>query len=205
VDLDIQDDQDNKIKGLIMRERKKLRKRDYDYSKPGFYFITICVHQRLRYKNIFGEIRNKKMFLNSNGEILLYCWNDLPNHYHNIKLNKFVIMPDHFHGIIQIINKNAAGNGFKPTAGNGFKPTVGNGFKPTAGNGFKPFPAVTFHGLPEIIRGLKTFSSRRINEKNPDLHFRWQKSYYDNIIYNLNMLHVFQNYIIHNPENWKEK
>ncbi|BFN38174.1 transposase [Fidelibacter multiformis] len=164
-----------------MRERKKLRKHDYDYSKPGFYFITICVHQRLRYKNIFGEIRNKKMYLNSNGEILLHCWNDLPNHYHNIKLNEFVIMPDHFHGIIQIIKKNAAGNGLKP------------------------FPAVTFHGLPEIIRGLKTFSSRRINEKNSNLHFRWQKSYYDNIIYNLNMLHIFQNYIIYNPENWKQK
>lgn len=165
-----------------MRERKKLRKENYDYSKPGFYYITTCVHQKLRYKNIFGEIINKKMSLNGNGKILFYCWKDLPNHYHNIKLDKCVIMPDHFHGIIQIIN-------------------VGNGLKPFPASQHNPYNRC--HGLPEIMRGLKTFSSRRINEKNPELHFRWQKSYYDNIIYSTPLLQIIQNYIIQNPENWK--
>jgi len=52
------------------------------------------------------------MYFNGNGIILFNCWKDLPNRYDNITLDKCVIMPDHFHGIIQIIN--VAGNGLKP-------------------------------------------------------------------------------------------
>jgi hypothetical protein len=75
-------------------------------------------------------------------------------------------MPDHFHGIVQIINiYNYMGNGVD-----------------TVGNGFKPFPTVKHYGLPEIIHGFKTFSSRGINKINHDDVFRWQKSYYNHIV-----------------------
>lgn len=71
----------------------------YDYVTPGWYFITICTQKRTR---MFGAVRNGKMITNSYGEIVRTCWTDLPNHYHNIQLDEFIIMPDHIHGIIQI-------------------------------------------------------------------------------------------------------
>ncbi len=144
-----------------MHERKLNRFRGYDYSTPGAYFVTICVKGR---KSVFGDILNDIMQINRNGEIVTNCWHDLLNHYHNIKLDQFVIMPNHVHGIIHIIDNpgNIVGNGLKPF--------------PTG------IPAIKHHGLPEIIRGFKTFSSRRINELKPEKRFQWQKSYHDRII-----------------------
>ncbi len=95
-----------------------------------------------------------------------FCWHDLVNHYHNVLTDKYIIMPDHFHGILHIRT---------------------------------PEPGLKQYGLPEIIRGFKTFSSRRINEKFPDLMFMWQKSYYDRIIRNDAELSRIREYIINNP------
>ena len=100
-------------------------------------------------------------------------------------------MPDHFHGIVWI--KDAAGSDLKPNVGNGFNPYQ-------VGNGLKPFP--TKHGLPEIMRGFKTFSARRINEINANDKFQWQKSYYDHIIRNEESLRMVREYIQNNPLKW---
>ena len=156
-----------------MRERKLNRLSGYDYSTPGYYFVTICIKY---IECLFGEIVNDKMELNEMGKIVEKCWMDLPNHYMNIELDEFVIMPNHFHGIIRI---------------------VWNGFKP-----FHTMPTKKLHGLPEIIRGFKTFSSRRINETKPILKFQWHKSYHDRIIRNDRELYRIQKYIVYNPKNW---
>ncbi|MDK2976932.1 MAG: REP-associated tyrosine transposase, partial [Candidatus Marinimicrobia bacterium] len=115
--------------------RGSIRLKNHDYTSNGAYFITMCTKNR---EWLFGEILDGKMILNEMGQIVHDEWLKTGELRPYVKLDVFVVMPDHFHGIIQIINKNAAGNGFKPTAGNGFKPTAGNGFKPTVGNGFKP-------------------------------------------------------------------
>jgi len=123
------------------------------------------------------------MALNEYGKILNHCWFDLLNHYHNCCLNEFVIMPSHMHGIIEI---------------NNFLDSVGTGLKPVPTNENK-LP----YSLSEIIRGLKTFSSRKINELNIKLNFHWQRSIYDRIIRNEKELVNIQNYILSNPLNWK--
>ena len=161
------------------RERKGNRFKNYDYSQPGYYFITICVHPDLKGNNIFGTIKNGKMDLNKYGGIVNHVWQNLPNHYYNCSLDKYIIMPDHFHGIVEIIADD------------------GN-----VGNGLKPFPTVKHHGLPEFIRGFKTFSSRGINTINNGNTFRWQKSYHDRIVRNSNSLNYIRQYIINNPINW---
>jgi len=94
-----------------MKDRKLNRLKAYDYSKSGYYFVTICVHNRMEW---FGEVENEEMHLNTFGEIANQCWNDLPNHYSNCLLDAFVIMPNHIHGIMVIDNKNIVGNGLKP-------------------------------------------------------------------------------------------
>jgi putative transposase len=78
-----------------------LRLQNCDYSHPGFYFITLCINNRER---LFGIISDGKMVLNEYGHIVDQCWLDLPNHYQNMKLDAYVVMPNHFHGIIKIVN-----------------------------------------------------------------------------------------------------
>ncbi len=101
-------------------------------------------------------------------------WLDLPNHYFNCELDYYVIMPDHVHGIIIIDNTLKNKNNKSEN-----------------------------YSLSEIMRGFKTFSSKRINEKlKIDKKFRWQKSFYDRIIRSENELYFIQNYIQLNPLKW---
>jgi len=101
------------------------------------------------------------------------CWKDLPDHYENIRLDAFVVMPDHVHGIIIIEN---------------------------------PIDEKKHHGLPEFIRALKSFSSRRIAKamKTPDMKV-WQTDYYERLINSHEDLEKTRNYIIQNPNNWGNK
>ncbi len=90
----------------ILRERgRKLnRLSQYDYSRNGWYFITVCTWQK---KNYFGEIQNGKMKLSQMGKIVDNIWYTLPKHYPCL-LDYYITMPNHIHGII-IIN-NTIGN-----------------------------------------------------------------------------------------------
>ncbi|MFJ1261191.1 transposase [Capnocytophaga canis] len=81
-------------------KRRSIRLKGYDYSREGLYFITICCQNRAHY---FGEIINEEMQLNEIGEIAQKCWRDIPNHFKNVLLHTFVVMPNHIHGIIEIV------------------------------------------------------------------------------------------------------
>ncbi|MBF0240454.1 MAG: hypothetical protein HQM12_22350 [SAR324 cluster bacterium] len=82
-----------------IHHRRSIRLKGYDYSWPGAYFITTCVQNR---EPLFGEIETGRMITNANGDIVSRIWFDLVNHYGNIVLDEFVVMPNHFHGIIMI-------------------------------------------------------------------------------------------------------
>jgi REP element-mobilizing transposase RayT len=166
----------------MIRNRKSIRLRGYDYSKPGAYFVTICVKD---HAHLFGSIQNSAMRENEFGEIVRTCWNDLPRHYPSVKLDAFVIMPNHIHGIIVIVDDDHVG----------------------VGAGLKPAPTTNtntpkHHGLPEIIRALKTFSARRINEirKTPGIPV-WQRNYYEHIVRSESALDQIRKYIANNPAN----
>ena len=73
------------------------RLRHWNYSTPGFYFITICTRDR---EHFFGEIQDGEMFLNEIGKIADSCWLQIPNHFKNAELGDYQIMPNHIHGII---------------------------------------------------------------------------------------------------------
>lgn len=84
-----------------IHHRHSIRLKGYDYSRPGAYFVTICVQEKDR--PLFGDVIDGKMQLSHMGKIVWKCWNQLPRHYPNIKLDEFVVMPNHVHGIIWII------------------------------------------------------------------------------------------------------
>lgn len=77
------------------------RLKDWDYSSTGCYFITICTKNQ---ECFFGDIVNGKIRLSKIGEIISHVWMEIPQHFHNIELDEFVIMPNHIHGIVIIHN-----------------------------------------------------------------------------------------------------
>ncbi|MBI9036204.1 MAG: transposase [Bacteroidales bacterium] len=86
-----------------IHNRKSIRLKGYDYSQEGLYFITICTHNR---ECLFGEIANNTMILNNAGKIANQCWLQIPHHFPNTQLHQHIIMPNHIHGIIEIVGAN---------------------------------------------------------------------------------------------------
>jgi len=124
---------------------------------------------------LFGEIVDGEMIMNETGRIVLAAWTDLPNHYKHIILDEYVVMPNHFHGIIDIVRV-----------------------------GLKPAPTEKQHALSEIIRGFKTFSSRRINVfRNKPGCSVWQRNYYERVIRNENELSRAREYVVNNSLKWE--
>jgi REP element-mobilizing transposase RayT len=150
------------------------RLKNWDYGSNAAYFVTICTANS---KPFFGEIENAKMHLSEMGEVAYKCWSEIPNHFPFVKLDAFVIMPDHIHGIIIIDKQNQSKEKLKP-----------NKFGPQSQN------------LGSIVRGFKTGVTKyaRMN----DIEFKWQSRYHDHIIRNEKSFYRIRKYIIDNPKNW---
>lgn len=172
------------------------RLKNWDYASDGWYYITICAKG---HKNVLGKIQHGIMQLNKYGRIAEQCWFDLPNHYSNLVLDAFVLMPDHLHGIMKIDNKT-----YGTVNGNKFVTPVDTGLKPVS-TGFKPVSTANQHGISEFIRAFKTFSTRRMNElDNTPGKSWWQLRFYDHVIRNEKELHRIREYIVKNPSKWKK-
>lgn len=150
---------------MYLPERKNLRLPQYDYASPGTYFVTVVSYER---QFLFGDVVDQKMIVNENGWVVETCWLDLPNHYPNIRLGTFIVMPNHLHGIIEITSDHG-------------------------------------RGLSEIVRGLKSYSSMKINQlrETPGIPV-WQRSYHEHIVRNEEELEQIQRYIEDNPKYWEE-
>jgi REP element-mobilizing transposase RayT len=81
--------------------RQIIRYAGYEYTQPGAYFVTILTHKRL---HLFGTLSDGVMQLSTLGDLAKSCWIGLPDRFTYVELDEFVLMPDHFHGII-IINE----------------------------------------------------------------------------------------------------
>ena len=88
---------------MNMNNRRSIRLQGYDYSQPGLYYLTLSTRDRLC---IFGEIRNNKMVLNDIGHHAEKCWLQIPTHFPNTVLHEYIIMPNHLHGIVEIVGAN---------------------------------------------------------------------------------------------------
>jgi REP element-mobilizing transposase RayT len=75
--------------------------KQWDYSRDGLYFITICVKHRAR---VLGTVRNGKIILNEWGNPAHECWQGIPIHFPGVEIDQFVVMPNHVHGIVVIRN-----------------------------------------------------------------------------------------------------
>ena len=159
--------------------RKDNRLSGYNYSNSGAYYVTVCSMNR---KCIFGDINCvggrlalPRIKLSKIGEIINCHWEDIPRQYDNVKLDEYVIMPNHIHGIL-FINKR---DGASPS------PTYLGGII----GAFKSRCTVDYL---KYIRENKLDASAKI----------WQRNYHDHIIRNGKSLGKIREYIRNNPLNW---
>ena len=158
--------------------RRSIRLKGYDYASPGAYFVTIVSYRR---EPTFGKIIGGKLTLSRIGRLAKYCLEQIPHHHRNVKLDEYVIMPNHIHGIL-VIEENR------------HNVSVGAGYK----------PALKSCTLPEIIRNFKTSSATKINRlrESPGVPV-WQRNYYERIVRNDKELDLIREYINSNAINWR--
>jgi len=183
--------------------RRSIRLKGYDYSQPGAYFVTICTQNR---ECLFGEIEHGVMRLNAMGEMVKFTWDDRVHHVAGIALGPFAVMPNHVHGIIEIVV--GAGPGPARTEPARTEPAraipVGAGSEPapTAPTGTGTGTTVA---LSEIVRQFKTFSARRVNTlRNAQGVAVWQRNYWEHIIRDEKSYEQIAAYILNNPRQWEE-
>lgn len=174
--------------------RHSIRLKEYDYSQAGAYFVTICTKD---HECLFGEIIDGEMRLNEWGHLVSDVWVEIPNHFTNIELDAFVVMPNHVHGIILIVDGASVEAGLPRP----YNKTM-SGAKTHLSAETAPLRKRT---LGQIIAYFKYLSTRRINEICSNLGAPiWQRNYYEHIIRNEKSLDKIREYIAGNPLRWAD-
>ncbi len=85
-----------------IHHRQSLRWDKHNYSSPGFYYVTICIQD---HRSLLGNVQSGVMNLNDAGEMVDAAWLRIPTQFPTIQLDEHITMPNHFHGIIQIVDR----------------------------------------------------------------------------------------------------
>jgi putative transposase len=161
--------------------RRSIRLKNYDYARPGMYFVTICTQNR---ELLFGNIVDDMMRLNAAGEMVRTTWEALPERFPTIGIDEFVVMPNHFHAILVIEER-------RPASGDG----IAIRDAPTLGGMIGAFKSITTH---EYVQGVKckgwTSFDRRV----------WQRNYWEHVIRNEAVLDEIRQYVRTNPASWTD-
>ena len=160
--------------------RKNIRLQGYDYSQAGYYFVTVCIAQR---KPILSKIKPKYK-ANSSSVCSLYNIELLPmgkeieksidyinNNYKQVKIEKYVIMPDHIHLIVNLEGKSEFDTDRQGCL-----------------------------SLREVVKYLKSYTTREYRKRTGDKEsVLWQQRYNDHIIRNDEDYNEKWQYIDNNP------
>jgi REP element-mobilizing transposase RayT len=182
----------------LQNNRKKhksrsIRLKGYDYSQPGAYFVTICTKDR---RCLFGDVIDGEVRLNSFGRIVEEEWLRSAEIRSEIKLDAWVVMPNHIHGIVFITRKSTVG-----ATGQARSPCIFDR---------APLHATRSARGPEkrspgsFISGLKATVTRLVNQlRGTRGSTIWQRNYYDRIIRNEEELKTLRGYVAENPLQWE--
>ncbi len=171
--------------------RRSIRLKGYDYSQPGAYFITLCIHDR--WIRMFGDVNNGEMVLNDCGIIANEWMGKLSERFTDVMVDSYVIMPNHVHCIISIVTESSPG------------PIVGAihelPLRETDNESIRKNRRVMT--IPKIIGYYRMNTGKRINairkiSGNPV----WQRNYWEHIIRDENEYFRIRQYIFENPLNW---
>lgn len=145
--------------------RRSIRLEAYDYTRSGAYFVTACVQDRVC---LFGEVVDGKMELNSFGEVVAEHREWLEQQYAHVQLDAWVVMPNHLHGIIVLMDDNPCRGGF---------PAFGGELRLRTA----PTPAKR-KPLGRLVGAFKTVSTKHINRMwNCPSQRLWQRNFYEHV------------------------
>jgi putative transposase len=189
--------------------RRSIRLKGYDYSQEGAYYVTIVTWQR---EFLFGNIVNQEMILSPYGEIVQKWWNEIPVHFPNVETDAFMIMPNHIHGIIYILDGRGTASypqGVPVPRDDGENTISKNNDMSGTNLGGETPPLRTFDGIPtlgQIIAYFKYQSTKEMNgiENTGTITKFWQRNYYEHIIRDDKDLQNKTDYIEANPLLWDE-
>jgi REP element-mobilizing transposase RayT len=176
-----------------IHHRRSIRLKDYDYSNAGLYFITICVQDR---KCLFGKIIYDEMILNDAGKMIDNWWQKIPEKFPDILLDDYVIMPNHFHAIVENVGVDLY---VRPEA------FVPEGLGQTQGSAPT---GETF--LYSIVQWFKTMTTNEYIRNVKELGWEpfdkkiWQRNYHEHIIRDQKSYLKISEYIRTNPLRWQE-
>lgn len=174
--------------------RRSIRLKDYDYSSEGCYFITLCTQKR---EFLFGDIEDGKMILNEYGKIVDLIWNKLPERY-PIEIDGYVVMPNHFHGIVNIKNREEVS---KNKVGAIHVSTLLKLPQRSAAE----IKNRRIMILPKVIGYFKMNSAKQINKlRNASVISIWQRNYFERVIRDEKELNRIRLYIQNNPGQWQD-
>jgi len=154
-----------------IHHRRSIRLKGFDYSNSGYYFITICCQNK---RKLWGNIKNDQMFLNDAGRMIESVWNNLPTRFPKLILHNYVVMPNHFHAIVEFL-------------------CVEDGTR--LSEVIDAFKSIT---TVEYIHGVKK------NGWLPFIGKVWQRNYWEHIIRSQDELFDISEYIIYNPVKWRQ-
>ena len=168
-----------------IHHRRSIRLKGYDYSQAGAYFVTICTHDRLC---LFGEIVDGEMRLNDFGRIVAAEWIRSGELRSEIETGEYVVMPNHFHGIVMITD------------------IVGNGVGCRGDRLVAPkMPGPQPKSIGAMMAGFKSDVTKRINETRDTSGAPvWQRNYHEHIIRNDADYNRIAEYVAYNPQRWAE-
>ena len=150
--------------------------------------MTICAHNK---ECLFGDVVDGNMTLNDFGRIVDSEWIKTAEIRKNIILDGYVIMPNHFHGIVLIIDNDDGGKARLATTKCNVSIKMEFG-KPKSGS------------LPVIVGAFKSAVTRQINlMRNTSRNEIWQHNYYERVVRNRGELDRIRKYIIINPLRWQ--
>jgi putative transposase len=184
--------------GQYLPKRKTTRLKAYDYSSAGAYFVTLCTEGRV---NLFGRIVNGEMAVNRQGKIVIEEWMKSVQIRPTLQIDEFVVMPNHFHGIVIITEERA--HCCAPLRDKGERETrvvsvalLQDSYERNAWQRDK-------RSLSSFVAAFKAATCRRINEMRQTPREKvWQRGFYEHIIHNENDLNDTRRYIIYNPQQW---
>lgn len=175
------------------------RLRTWDYRWNAAYFITICTHDKT---HSFGEIIRNGIPSNEfelapteTGKLAYQCWAETPQHFPNVLLDVFTIMPNHMHGIL-ILNNPLPPEIAPPL------PRTGEQNNGSLKNEIMSARSPKKGSLSTIIRSYKSAVAKLAHSIDPG--FTWQSRFHDHIIRTEEEFQKIRHYIINNPRNWEK-
>lgn len=184
--------------------RRPTRLKKFDYSSPGAYFVTIVSHNRM---NIFGSISNGEVQLSQVGVIVDNTWREIPSHFPLETPDVYIIMPNHFHGILTLHDPVEATHDSFVTMPNQIHgittPVEARLVFDSSTLCASPLPAKR-HPLGVIVGSFKSTVTKRVHDAGLYVNKKiWQRNYYDHVIRDEDDYYKICEYIEHNPVNWE--